>query len=576
VACSTAAGACRAQADFTVTQPTTDITIGDATIGVATIGDGDYLWNGNINSNGNVPENWYVLNSGVYSVPNQVPQENAEVFVVTTSDAGSCVSNSNSLKIPNAGAFSSKNIYIGQNANVSLGKGASLNVTGDFINDGNFNAGSGSVFMNGTSLQRIKGASLSTSFKRLVINNSSGVKLEKDIVIDSILTLTNGLVDLGSNHMTIRESAVISGTPGNSKMIVASGDGELRKLFSPGTYNPNPFVFPVGTSNSVNKYNPVVLDFAKGTFGSSAYVGVRVKDQKNPMLNSDNSTYLNKTWIVEPNDQISNFKYNIKLYFNPADNSEGGDFVSTSEQNIGDLIPVKFSGDKWYQPIDGSFSDATMQGFAGALITDHLIWDSLSTFSEFGGVGISNNPLPVELVSFTGACDDGIINLTWQTASEFNSSHFDVEKSRDGENWQVLTTLPSAGTSNELITYQSTDQNGTGGNNYFRLRQVDFDGKDKLYDPINVSCSEVTTDYFSSYPNPSGTSFHVIVNNKEILGACILNILDAQGKVIETRSIEAKDGINMFVINQELTPGIYFLNITNGSKTTPVLRHAIK
>jgi hypothetical protein len=55
-----------------------------------------------------------------------------------------------------------------------------------------------------------------------------------------------------------------------------------------------------------------------------------------------------------------------------------------------------------------------------------------------------------------------------------------------------------------------------------------------------------------------------------------MNIVDASGKVIETRSIEVKDGINMFVINQELTPGIYFLNITNGSKSTPVLRHAIK
>ena len=66
------------------------------------------------------------------------------------------------------------------------------------------------------------------------------------------------------------------------------------------------------------------------------------------------------------------------------------------------------------------------------------------------------------------------------------------------------------------------------------------------------------------------------MNNKEILGACIINIVDAQGKVIDQREIEVKDGINMFVINQELTPGIYFLNVTNGTKSTPVLRHAIK
>jgi hypothetical protein len=55
-----------------------------------------------------------------------------------------------------------------------------------------------------------------------------------------------------------------------------------------------------------------------------------------------------------------------------------------------------------------------------------------------------------------------------------------------------------------------------------------------------------------------------------------MNIVDATGKVIDQRQIEVKDGINMFVINQEMTPGIYFLNISNGSKSTTVLRHAIR
>jgi hypothetical protein len=169
-----------------------------------------------------------------------------------------------------------------------------------------------------------------------------------------------------------------------------------------------------------------------------------------------------------------------------------------------------------------------------------------------------------------------MVNLAWQTASEFNSSHFDVEKSTDGETWRVMATIPSAGTSNELLTYQAMDNSGTNGSNYYRLRQVDNDGKEKLYDPINVSCVETTAGYFTSYPNPSGNEFQVVVNNKEILGACTLNIVDAQGKVIDQRSIEVKEGINMFVISETLNPGIYFLNITNGTKTTQVIKHAVK
>jgi hypothetical protein len=207
---------------------------------------------------------------------------------------------------------------------------------------------------------------------------------------------------------------------------------------------------------------------------------------------------------------------------------------------------------------------------------DFTVTGTSTGFSWFGAASGNNNPLPVELVSFSGLCEESNINLTWQTASEFNSSHFDVEKSRDGENWQLLATVPSAGTSNELLTYQAVDQNGTDGNNYYRLRQVDIDGTEKLYDPINVSCAEVTPGYFTSFPNPSGSSFQVIVNNKELNGTCLLNIVDATGKVIEQREIEMNDGINMFVINQELTPGIYFMNISNGTKSTSVLRHAVK
>jgi hypothetical protein len=60
------------------------------------------------------------------------------------------------------------------------------------------------------------------------------------------------------------------------------------------------------------------------------------------------------------------------------------------------------------------------------------------------------------------------------------------------------------------------------------------------------------------------------------MGTCTLNIVDAQGKVINQRSIEMKEGINMFVISETLNPGIYFLNVTNGTKTTQVIKHAVK
>jgi hypothetical protein len=105
---------------------------------------------------------------------------------------------------------------------------------------------------------------------------------------------------------------------------------------------------------------------------------------------------------------------------------------------------------------------------------------------------------------------------------------------------------------------------------------VDFDGIEKEYAPIMANCTSDAPKTWMSYPNPSDAGFQVICDYLELVGDATLTILDASGKVIEKRTIDVKEGINMFVINQELTPGIYFLKISNGAKSTPVLRHAVR
>jgi hypothetical protein len=560
-------------ATITINQPSINISVNNNQIG-----NGDYLWNGNTSSDGSEASNWYVLNNNVYSIASVAPTSSTEVFVINFNDASTCVSNTNSANIPASGSFTSGNIYLGSNASITLGSSSTLNVTGNFINDGTFTPGTGTVIMNGGTAQTIGGAS-ATTFNNLTINNGAGVSLNRAVDVNGTLNLSNGVLSLGDNNLTLGTGGTISVTsPSASKMIATSGSGELRKRYAQAAnQNPAAFLFPVGTTGA---YTPVHLDFSNVTFGSDAYMRVRIEANKSSNLSSTLTSYLNRNWIVEPND-ISNFIYDINLQY------ANGDFVNGGLTDD-DIVPIKYSNGQWNQPAGllEPFTNATNESsdyYAYGSFTNNVFnssrvikWGGLQTFSEFGGAGMSGQPLPVELLSFNGTCNEGMVDLLWQTASEFNSSHFDVEKSTDGETWRVLATIPSAGTSNELLTYQTVDNNGTSGSNYYRLRQVDIDGKEKLYDPINVSCVETTVGYFTSYPNPSGNEFQVIVNNKEILGACTLNIVDAQGKVIDQRKIEVKDGINMFVISETLTPGIYFLNITNGTKTTQVIKHAVK
>jgi hypothetical protein len=203
------------------------------------------------------------------------------------------------------------------------------------------------------------------------------------------------------------------------------------------------------------------------------------------------------------------------------------------------------------------------------------MWSGLTTFSQFGGAVGTNQPLPVELLNFSAQCLESQIELTWQTASEFNSSHFVVEKTRDGETWSELTVVNAAGSSNEIITYTYED-NTVLSQQYYRLRQVDVDGAEKLYDPIVVNCTDNSSSYFTSYPNPSNEIFNVVLKDKEIEGGSKLIIRDNNAKELYQISIKVLEGLNLFVIDKPLTPGLYFIEIINSEDELITIKHVVK
>ena len=67
-----------------------------------------------------------------------------------------------------------------------------------------------------------------------------------------------------------------------------------------------------------------------------------------------------------------------------------------------------------------------------------------------------------------------------------------------------------------------------------------------------------------------------MLNNSDIVGQAEMNIVDTKGNKVFMKSIDVKSGINMFVINESLAPGIYYVSVKNGDKTTKVLKHSVK
>jgi hypothetical protein len=95
--------------------------------------------------------------------------------------------------------------------------------------------------------------------------------------------------------------------------------------------------------------------------------------------------------------------------------------------------------------------------------------------------------LPIELYTFDGISKGSNNLLYWTTASESNTSHFNLQKSRDGETWTTITTLNAAGNSTINIDYNVTDYNIYPIINYYRLQQYDLNGVYTTYGPVAIN-----------------------------------------------------------------------------------------
>lgn len=127
--------------------------------------------------------------------------------------------------------------------------------------------------------------------------------------------------------------------------------------------------------------------------------------------------------------------------------------------------------------------------------------------------------LPVELTQFDAVPYPQWNVVKWTTASEQNSSHFDLESSTDGENWRNVTTKPAAGNSTEEIKYSYIDYN-LNALTYYRLQQFDIDGQFKTYGPIVIT-KTITEKKIVKYINLMGQE----VNPDNLIGV-ILEVYD--------------------------------------------------
>jgi hypothetical protein len=180
--------------------------------------------------------------------------------------------------------------------------------------------------------------------------------------------------------------------------------------------------------------------------------------------------------------------------------------------------------------------------------------------------------LPVILINFRGEQSGSTNRLLWSTSTEINNKGFELERSSDGRNYSSITFVASKaenGNSISMLNYNFNDVRPLAGNNYYRLKQIDKDGKTTISNVVLLSSkvSEITLN--SVYPNPTIRELNLVISSPKAEKVTIV-VTDLTGKVLLQKATQLIVGDNQELFNvQNLAAGTYFIKAVcaNGCET---------
>ena len=239
----------------------------------------------------------------------------------------------------------------------------------------------------------------------------------------------------------------------------------------------------------------------------------------------------------------------------PACASAGGGF--TSMANVTAAMKYLWG----IGPKPGSYTLATTGGYPtlNGMMTWSVNWDAVAscggayTYAATYQTALNDllATIPVELMNFQAKPLPKTVQLTWQTASEINSDYFTIERGADGKFFDKIGQIQANGNSSALKNYSFTDNQPLNEANYYRLQQIDKDGKVQL-SPI-IAVDFAAPFILSIFPNPVT---NLLTFSGENVGEYA--IFDAFGREILRGPISS----NLTTIDMAaLISGVYILKI---------------
>lgn len=500
--------------------------------------------------------------SGSYSVLSSLPTIRRVIF---SGSGERSLPNNTSLKVCD-------NLEILGSTTLQVADGNStITVFGDLYKSDAaiFDNGGGNsrIILQGSVAQSISGDfSGSNAFNELQINNSNGLSIinaadatrgisaNTDVTVDKALVFTNGKITTNaSNLLTLGQAATVSGYS-SSRFV----NGPLVRSLPPTT---TAFVFPVGVGN---RYGLMEVINPSGFAGSKDFM-VTYND-----ATSANDLYAisasassagiekasgNEFWRI---NAVSPASSNLRLYW---------DGESEVESTIANIRTLRWNGAAWDLL-------STVNAPSGSVTSGSLVSGPLS-YSEqevtFGTLDEDTTPLPIELSSFQGTLQDDAVELQWITASEINNEKFIIERSFDLVHFEEIGQQSGQGNSYAATEYYHTDRRPAPGRNYYRLKQIDFDGAFTYSGYVLVEYTQHgLAPSLVVYPNPNRGDALQLRYASQRVEMVNLSIYDISGKLYLQKMVdyEAFSTELTLKIDINLNGGLYIVEIQQGDIQT--------
>lgn len=281
--------------------------------------------------------------------------------------------------------------------------------------------------------------------------------------------------------------------------------------------------------------------------GDYLFAGHKVKS--NSIVDTGGVASVDKTWervwYFSQTDAGNALNINLTFDFNEADLNTT---INTTDPNNFHLI-TKTPGGNWTGQVQG----------ASSISGEKIIFNDVSIVDgnlyTLGIVDPDGNTLPVELVTFDARQQEKNVILEWTTASELNNNYFEVQHAQNGKDYQKVGIVEGNGNSNQLINYQFKHKDPENSQNYYRIKQVDFDGDNEFHGPVVVYFDSEETVQVLNLDN------YLKINLNKSPGKLQVKLYDINGKL---RFKKETSGNNVVIPTAKLNSGIYIVQLNSG------------